>query len=69
MLEDINMARQKMRRTIIREWMSLARQQRQSSDQATVFARSAMQRYSLPSSQRAPYDVIMAWLLPRAGKP
>jgi hypothetical protein len=68
-LEDVNMARLKMRRTIIREWMLLARQQRQSRDQATSFARGATQRYSLPRSQRAPYDVIMAWLLPRTGRP
>ncbi|MEH2511603.1 uncharacterized protein YozE (UPF0346 family) [Nitrobacteraceae bacterium AZCC 1564] len=63
------MARLKVRRTIIREWMSLTSRNRRSRDQATVFARDAVKRYDLPKSQRAPFDTVMAWLLPRTGKP
>jgi len=63
------MAKQDIRRTIIRQWMSLAREKRQSMEQATAFARNAAQHHSLPRSGRPPHDVIMAWLKPRMAKP
>jgi hypothetical protein len=61
------MAKSDPRRTIIREWTSLAREDRQSPQQAAAFAMAALQRHSLPSSRRAPLDVVMAWQRPRIG--
>jgi hypothetical protein len=63
------MAKMKMRRAIIREWMSLAREKRQSGQQALAFAKAAVQRHSLPRCRRAPHDVIGGWLRPRIGRP
>jgi hypothetical protein len=54
------------RRKIIREWMSLPKDKRQSEEQAKPFAMKAMER--IPSSAD-PYRQIMRWLLPRIGKP
>jgi hypothetical protein len=53
------------RRRVIREWMALPKEKRQTEDQAQPFAEKAMER--LPSS-RDPYGQIMKWLLPRVGK-
>jgi hypothetical protein len=50
------------RRKIIREWMSLPKDE----EQAKPFAKKAMER--IPSSGD-PYRQIMRWLLPRVGKP
>ncbi|WP_213740378.1 hypothetical protein [Bradyrhizobium sp. dw_411] len=63
------MVTRKTRRAIIREWMALAREKRQSGGQALAFAKTMLQRYSLPRSRRTPHDVIMAWLRPRTGRP
>ncbi len=63
------MARPKVRRDIIREWMSLARQKRQSGEQALAFAEAVVQRYSLPRRRRTPREVVMEWLRPRTGRP
>ncbi|TMJ22893.1 MAG: hypothetical protein E6G96_19280 [Alphaproteobacteria bacterium] len=54
------------RRKIIREWMSLPKDKRQSEEQANTFARKATER--IPSSGD-PHRRIMSWLLPRIGKP
>ena len=53
------------RRKIIREWMSLPKDKRQT-ETAKPFAKKAMER--IPSSGD-PYRLIMRWLLPRIGKP
>jgi hypothetical protein len=63
------MAKSSPRRAVIREWMTLAREKRQSIQQANTFAGAARQRHRLPRSRRAPHDVIMAWLRPRTGRP
>jgi rRNA-processing protein FCF1 len=63
------MAKPAVRRTVIREWMSLAREKRRSEDQAVAFAKQAAQKHNLPRSRRDPHSTIMAWLLPRTGKP
>jgi hypothetical protein len=63
------MAKPKVRRAVIREWMLLAREKRQSSQQALAFANAAIQQHSLPRSRRTPRDVIMGWLRPRTGRP
>ena len=63
------MAKQGIRRAVIREWMTLAREKRQSGEQALAFARAAAERHSLPRSRRMPHEVIMGWLRPRTGRP
>jgi hypothetical protein len=63
------MAKSSPRRAVIREWMTLAHEKRQSIQQASAFAEAAQQRHRLPRSRRTPHDVIMAWLRPRTGRP
>jgi hypothetical protein len=63
-----HMAKSSPRRTIIREWMLLAGEKRQSAEQASTFATAALQRHRLPRSRRLPHDVIVAWLKPRIGR-
>jgi hypothetical protein len=63
------MAKRDTRRAVIREWMTLAREKRQSGQQALAFARAAAERHSLPRSRRMPHAVIMGWLRPRMGRP
>ncbi|MEW6643762.1 MAG: hypothetical protein AB1586_24850 [Pseudomonadota bacterium] len=63
------MAKTNPRRAVIREWMALARDRRQSAEQAQAFAQAAAARHDLPRSRRAPLDVIMTWLRPRMGRP
>jgi hypothetical protein len=63
------MAKRDTRRAVIREWMTLAREKRQSGQQALAFARTAAERHSLPRSRRMPHAVIMGWLRPRMGRP
>ena len=65
--QDLNMKPEhETRRKIIREWMSLPKDKRQTEEQAKPFAKKAMER--IPSSGD-PYRQIMRWLLPRIGKP
>lgn len=59
----------KVRRAVIREWMTLAPAKRQSGAQASAFAAAALQRYHLPRRRRTPHAIIMAWLEPRTGRP
>ena len=66
--KEIEMAK-KVRRAVIREWMALAREKRQSGRQALAFASAAVERHSLPRSRRTPDHVIMGWLRPRTGRP
>jgi hypothetical protein len=57
----------KSRRTIIREWMSLPREKRQTGEQAAAFALNAIEKHGFRCSgdrQRR----VMAWLMPRIGK-
>ena len=63
------MAKRELRRAVIREWMALAREKRQSGQQAVAFAKEAAERHSLPRSRRTPLEVIMGWLRPRTGRP
>jgi hypothetical protein len=58
-----------IRRAVIREWMALARDKRQTEEQTAGFAAKAVQRLGLPRSRRDPYRMVMGWLLPRTGKP
>ncbi|UGY12197.1 hypothetical protein [Bradyrhizobium septentrionale] len=59
----------KVRRAVIREWMLLAREKRQSGQQAAAFAKAASQRHNLPRSRRTPHAIIVGWLWPRTGRP
>jgi hypothetical protein len=59
----------KVRRAVVREWMALAREKRQSGGQALAFASAAVHRHSLPRSRQTPHSVIMGWLRPRTGRP
>ena len=56
------------RRKIIREWMSLPRDKRQSREQTATFAQKAIEKHQVRCS-RDPYQTVMAWLLPRTGRP
>ena len=53
------------RRKIIRDWMALPKDKRQTKEQAKPFAEKAMERVP---SLADPYARIMKWLLPRTGK-
>jgi len=64
------------RRKIIREWMALPKDKRQTEEQVTAFAEKALQQNEFHRSRRDPYqkfrrdpfEKVMGWLLPRAGK-
>ena len=53
------------RLAIIREWMGLAKDKRQTEQQAAAFATSVMARVP---SVRNPHQRIMQWLAPRTGR-
>ena len=53
------------RRKIIREWMALPKEKRQTEEQV---AEKAAQQNEFHRSRRDPYQKLMGWLLPRAGK-
>jgi hypothetical protein len=57
-----------VRRKVIREWMSLPRDKRQTQEQASSFAVKAVETNAIGRSREDPYRRIMAWLLPRTGK-
>jgi hypothetical protein len=67
--QGIAMKKQVIRRAVIREWMTLPRDKRQTAAQAANFAAKAVQGHTLPRSRRDPHGVMMSWLLPRTGKP
>jgi hypothetical protein len=60
------MNKQKIRRTVIREWMALPRDKRQTEEQTISFAVMAAQRHELPPSRNNACQVMMGWLLPRS---
>jgi hypothetical protein len=63
------MAKQKVRRAVIRDWMSRASHMRQSAEQAAAFATGAAKQHPLPRRRRSGFEIIMAWLRPRTGRP
>jgi hypothetical protein len=65
------MTKQDIRRAVIREWMALPRDKRQSAEQIASFAVKAVaaHRHELPRSRNDAYQVMMGWLLSRTGKP
>ena len=64
------------RRKIIREWMALPKDKRQTEEQVVAFAKKAIQQNEYRRSRRdpqqkfrrGPYEKLMGWLLPRAGR-
>jgi hypothetical protein len=56
------------RRKIIRQWMALSKDRRQTAEQAAAFARKAAKENEFQRSGRDPQERIMGWLLPRAGR-
>jgi hypothetical protein len=56
------------RRKIIRQWMPLPKDKRQTAEQAATFAKKAVQENELPPDRRDPYQRTMGWLLPRVGR-
>jgi hypothetical protein len=71
-----NMEEHETRRKIIREWMALPKEKRQTEEQVAAFAKKAAQQNEFHRSRRDPsqkfrrdpYQKLMGWLLPRAGK-
>ena len=56
------------RRKIIRQWMALPKDKRQTAEQAAAFAKKAVEQNEFQSSRRDPYERMMGWLLPRVGR-
>ena len=56
-----------IRRTVIREWMSLSKDKRASREQALAFAEKAQERHTLKEPGSAT-GRLMGWLLPRVGR-
>jgi hypothetical protein len=71
-----NMDDHETRRKIIREWMALPKDKRQTTEQAAAFVKKAVQQNEFHRSRRDPdqkfrrdpFEKVMGWLLPRAGK-
>jgi hypothetical protein len=51
-----------MRRKIIRQWISLPKDKRQTAEQAAAFAKKAVEENELQRSRRDPYQRVMGWL-------
>jgi hypothetical protein len=62
------MAEHETRRKIIREWMALPKDKRQTEEQAVAFAKKVEKQNEFQHSRRDPAQKIMGWLLPRTGK-
>jgi hypothetical protein len=56
------------RRKVIRQWMSLPKDKRQTAEQASEFSKKAVEQNELQASRRDPYQRVMGWLLPRTGR-
>jgi hypothetical protein len=67
-MPDVMKSQREARRKIIRQWMRLSSEKRQSMDEISAFARIAAQQNAkaFVHSRRNSYEKIMAWLLPRA---
>jgi hypothetical protein len=55
------------RRTIIREWMALPSEKRQTSEQAAAFAVTAIEKHDFRCSGDRQLRIV-AWLTPRIGR-
>ena len=70
-MKDVMKKQRQARRKIIRQWTALPRDKRQSMEQIAAYAKTAAQQNenAFVHSHRDPYEKIMGWLLPRAGRP
>jgi len=66
---DTDMEEHETRRKIIRQWMALPKDKRQTEKQVATFAEKVAQENEFQRGRRDPYQKVMGWLLPRAGKP
>jgi hypothetical protein len=65
-----------IRRKLIREWMTLPKDKRQTEEQVAAFAKKAIDQNKFHRSRRDPqqefrrdpYQKVIGWLLPRAAK-
>jgi hypothetical protein len=62
------MVDQQTRRKVIRQWMSLPKDKRQTAEQTVEFAKKAAEQNELQPSRRDPDERVMGWLLPRTGR-
>ena len=51
------------RHEIIREWRSLPKEQRQTDEQAALFAMQIKDKYKFSSENADPYQTVKGWLL------
>jgi hypothetical protein len=63
-----NMEDHETRRKVIRQWMSLSTDKRQTAEQAADFVKKALEQNELQPSRRAPYERVMGWFSPRTGR-
>jgi hypothetical protein len=56
------------RRKVIRQWMSLPKDKRHTTEQAAEFAKKTVEQNEFHASRRDPYERVMGWLLPRTGR-
>ena len=59
---------QETRRKIIRQWMALSKDKRQTPEQATAFAKKTVEQNKFRRGRREPYDRVMGWLSSRVGR-
>lgn len=57
-----------IRRKIIRQWMGLPSDKRQTVEQIAAFANSAAREGGFARSRRDPRQKVIEWLLPRLGR-
>jgi hypothetical protein len=57
-----------VRRKVIREWMALPRERRETHEQASTFAMKTADTHVTGRRGDDPYRRIMTWLLPRIGR-
>ena len=67
-MPDVMEKQREARRKIIRQWVKLPKDKRESMEGISEFARTAAQQNekAFVRSRRGPYEKIMGWLLPRA---
>ena len=56
---DTQMEDRETRRKVIRQWMSLPKDKRQTAEQAAVFAKKAVEENNFQHSRRDPHQRIM----------
>jgi hypothetical protein len=56
------------RRNIIRPWMALPKDKRQTPEQAAALAKKTVEQNELQRSRYDPYEKMTGWLLPRVAR-